>query len=158
MKDLRLSDEHGGGDRAKAAELSASDSLFAMLDGQIIRGRAGAWRAEVVSILTERGSTWVQVGQAGRPSNSVVLRMSETRLADAAIAALQAWTDLPEESRPARIDVRDREPLYSAWCSGLDTCDVASLQSRIDRLHVEQVDAGHLSAYIRRLQSRATRH
>jgi hypothetical protein len=83
------------------------DTLFAMLDGQIIRGRKAEWRAEVVSILPDDGVTWVQIGPAQHPAMSVVLRLDAQKPADAdqALEALRAWTDLPEERRPSRIDV-----------------------------------------------------
>ena len=51
----------------QAAELSATDALFAKLDGQIIRGRKAAWRAEVVAILAEHDETWVQWHWRGGP-------------------------------------------------------------------------------------------
>jgi hypothetical protein len=87
--------------------LSKTDWLFAMLDGQIIRGphTRRAWRAEVVSIVTERGATWVQIGPAQQPARAVVLRMGSDQPADEAIEALGAWTDIPEECRPNRIDL-----------------------------------------------------
>jgi hypothetical protein len=85
--------------------LSPTDSLFAFLDGQIIRGRKSAWRAEVVSILAEQDDTWVQIGPARMPLMSVVLRMRANQCADQALDALRAWTDLPEERRPSLIDV-----------------------------------------------------
>ncbi len=89
--------------------LSRNDSLFAMLDGQIIQGQRGdAWCAEVVSILSESNLTWVQIGPARHPSMSVVLRMAQDQPADHALAALRAWTDLPEERRPGRIDLSTR--------------------------------------------------
>jgi hypothetical protein len=81
------------------------DTLFAMLDGQMIRGRKAEWRAEVVSILPEDGVTWVQIGPAQHPAMSVVLRLDAQQPADLALEALRAWTDLPEERRPSRIDV-----------------------------------------------------
>jgi len=91
--------------RTLTSDLSATDLLFAMLDGQIIRGRNEAWRAEVVSILAKRGETWVQIGPAERPARSVLLRMTSERCADLAIEALRAWTDLPAASRPTLIEV-----------------------------------------------------
>ena len=122
MKNFRLDDEYG--DRvfdapSHSVELTPNDSLFAMLDGQIIRGRAGAWRAEVVSIVTDGPDTWVQVGRAGNPGSTVMLHMDQRRRADDAIDALRSWTDIPEHSRPGRIDLAhrpdqrriDREPL-----------------------------------------------
>ena len=90
---------------AEQAELSVTDALFAKLDGQIIRGRKAAWRAEVVAILAEDDETWVQIGPARRPALSVVMRLDGEPQADRALAALRAWTDLPEERRPRRIDV-----------------------------------------------------
>ncbi|MEQ1908214.1 MAG: hypothetical protein ABMA15_05295 [Vicinamibacterales bacterium] len=88
-----------------ADALSARDALFASLDGQIIRGRSGAWRAEVVSIVAERDVTWVQIGPAEDPSLSVVLRLNDGQRPDEALAALKSWSDLPEDRRPARIEV-----------------------------------------------------
>jgi hypothetical protein len=77
-----------------------------MLDGQIIRGRRGVcWRAEVVSILAEPDLTWVQIGPAQHPDESVVLRMRPDQPACEALDALRAWTDIPAERRPDRIDV-----------------------------------------------------
>jgi hypothetical protein len=96
----------GGSHRCEQSpELSATDALFAMLDGQVIRGRKGVWRAEVVSILEEADATWVQIGPARKPAKSVVLRMDRSPRADRALEALRAWTDLPEERRPARVVV-----------------------------------------------------
>lgn len=88
-----------------ADALSARDALFASLDGQIIRGRAGAWRAEVVSIVAERDVTWVQIGPAEDPALSVVLRLNDGQRPDQALAALKSWSDLPEDRRPTRIEV-----------------------------------------------------
>ena len=88
-----------------ADALSARDVLFASLDGQIIRGRAGAWRAEVVSIVAERDVTWVQIGPAEDPALSVVLRLNDGQRPDQALAALKIWSDLPEDRRPTRIEV-----------------------------------------------------
>ncbi|MGE3957893.1 MAG: hypothetical protein AB7H96_14335 [Vicinamibacterales bacterium] len=85
--------------------LTRDDSLFAMLDGQVIEGRRGTWRAEVVSILSEPTQTWVQIGPAQRPAMSVLLRLGLGQRAEQALAALRAWTDLPEEHRPWRIDL-----------------------------------------------------
>jgi len=89
----------------EAVELSSTDALFAMLDGQIIRGRKTAWRAEVVAILAEEGGTWVQIGPAQRPALSVVMRLDRDPQADLVLEALREWTDLPEERRPGRIDL-----------------------------------------------------
>ena len=88
-----------------ADALSARDALFASLDGQIIRGRSGAWRAEVVSIVAERDVTWVQIGPAEDPALSVVLRLNDGQRPDQALAALKNWSDLPEDRRPTRIEV-----------------------------------------------------
>ena len=101
VQDVRSEHAHAPGG------LSQTDWLFAMLDGQIIRGRhtREVWRAEVVSIVTERGATWVQIGPAKRPALTVVLRMDASQGADRALEALGAWTDLPEECRPTRIDL-----------------------------------------------------
>ena len=89
-----------------AAELSPTDALFAKLDGQIIRGRRAAWRAEVVAIMAEHDETWVQIGPAQRPALSVVMRLDGEPQADRVLEALRAWTDLPDDRRPARIDVQ----------------------------------------------------
>lgn len=89
------------------APLSSPDALFAMLDGQIIRGRREAWRAEVVSILEEPDQTWVQIGPARRPARSLVMRLAAHPRADEALQALRRWTDLPRERRPAMIDLVD---------------------------------------------------
>lgn len=105
--DVQPSDEELG-HAARPLGLSHNDSLFAMLDGQIIQGRSGAWRVEVVSIFSESNQTWVQIGPAMRPSMSVVLRMGQDQRADQALDALRAWTDLPEERRPDRIEVAPR--------------------------------------------------
>ncbi len=87
------------------ALVSSHDALFAMLDGQVIRGCQGAWRAEVVSILEEQGQTWVQISPARKPGNSVVMRLTAQPRADEALQALRAWSDLPDERRPAVIDL-----------------------------------------------------
>ena len=85
------------------------DALFAMLDGQIIRGRRRVWRAEVVSILEDKDQTWVQIGPARRPAHSVVMRLAAHARADEALQALRLWTDLPPDRQPAMIDlVADR--------------------------------------------------
>ena len=83
----------------------ARDALFASLDGQIICGRTGAWRAEVVSIVAERDVTWVQIGPAEDPALSVVLRLNDGQKPDQALAALRGWSDLPEDRRPTWIEV-----------------------------------------------------
>ena len=108
MNHFRLHSEQT--DRAElhekqAAELSSTDALFAMLDGQIIRGRYAAWRAEVVGILAEEDETWVQIAPAQRPALSLVMRLDREPQADRVLEALRAWTDLPEERRPGRIDL-----------------------------------------------------
>lgn len=112
MNQSRLVDVHIGGGSPSPGSLAATqllsrnDSLFALLDGQLIQGRRGdAWRAEVVSILSESNLTWVQIGPERHPSMSVVLRMGEDPQAQQALEALRAWTDLPEERRPGRIDL-----------------------------------------------------
>jgi hypothetical protein len=106
---VRLIDVHDSGAFSAlgpaTAGLSPSDSLFAMLDGQIIRGRSDAWRAEVVSILEDSGQTWVQIATPQSPLMSVVLRMRHGQMAGDALDALRAWTDLPEERRPGRIEL-----------------------------------------------------
>jgi hypothetical protein len=104
---LRLADIHIRlpHEAAPPDGLSPGDSLFAMLDGQIIRGRTGAWRAEVVSILSQAEETWIQIGPAMHPAMAVVMRMRQDQNADVALDALRRWTDLPEEQRPHRIDV-----------------------------------------------------
>lgn len=115
MNQSRLIDVHIDSQAALTAAitnqqiLSRNDSLFAMLDGQLIQGRRGdAWRAEVVSILSDANLTWVQIGPERHPSMSVVLRMGQDQQADQALDALRAWTDLPEERRPGRIDLSTR--------------------------------------------------
>ncbi len=90
------------------ARVSSHDALFAMLDGQMIRGSRRSWRAEVVSILEERDQTWVQIGPARRPAKAVVVRMDAHPRADDALQALRLWTDLPKERRPAMIDLVGR--------------------------------------------------
>ena len=107
MNELRLADIHIGLPPGALPPdgLSPGDSLFAMLDGQIIRGRTQAWRAEVVSILSQDEETWIQIGPAMHPALAVVVRMRPDQNADAALDALRRWTDLPEERRPHRIDV-----------------------------------------------------
>jgi hypothetical protein len=100
--------EHSGRPEFSDAEptgLSQTDALFAMLDGQIIRGRKAAWRAEVVAIHAEPEQTWIEIGPARRPTKAVMVRLGADRQADRALEALRAWTDLPEERRPGRIDV-----------------------------------------------------
>lgn len=87
------------------ALVSSHDALFAMLDGQLIKGRRRSWRAEVVSILEERDQTWVQIGPARKPASSVVLRLTAHPRADEALQALRTWSDLPPERRPAVIDL-----------------------------------------------------
>ena len=87
---------------------SSHDALFAMLDGQLISGRRQSWRAEVVSILEERDQTWVQLGPAGRPAQSVVMRLDAQPRADDTLQALRLWTDLPKERRPSMIDLVSR--------------------------------------------------
>ena len=88
-----------------AESVTARDALFAMLDGQIVRGRTGAWRAEVVSIVAERDVTWVQIGPAQDPTASVVLRLRDGQHPEQVLAALRDWTDTPEERRPTWINV-----------------------------------------------------
>ena len=88
-----------------AETVTARDALFAMLDGQIVRGRTGAWRAEVVSIVAERDVTWVQIGPAQDPTTSVVLRLHDGQRPEQVLAALRDWTDTPEERRPTWISV-----------------------------------------------------
>lgn len=96
----------GNGQRpADRAGLSRHDQLFAMLDGQEIRGRCGAWRAEVVGIYAGGADTWVQIGPARRPEAAVVLRLRAAARVDRALAALSRWSDLPVDRRPHRIDV-----------------------------------------------------
>ena len=90
------------------AFVSSHDALFAMLDGQIIRGRHRAWRAEVVSIHEERELTWVQIGPARKPASTVVMRLAANPNADAALQALRTWTDLPSDRRPSMIDLASR--------------------------------------------------
>jgi len=108
VKQERLTSERGHGYGSQAheqGELSSNDALFAELDGQIIRGRRAAWRAEVVAILAEAHETWLQIGPAERPSMAIVLRLVGTRQSERVLEALRAWTDLPEELRPQRIDL-----------------------------------------------------
>lgn len=110
MKNFRLRNQQNGWSLESAAQqldLSDTDSLFAMIDGQVINGRAGAWRAEVVSIVTDGPDTWVQIGRAGCPANTVVVHMAPDRGATDAIAALRKWSDMPEDARPGRIDLID---------------------------------------------------
>jgi hypothetical protein len=123
VKNFRLIDEHDDQPRGGSSvqvELSSSDSLFAMLDGQIIRGRQAAWRAEIVSIVIEGSETWVQVGRAGSPGSTIVLHMDRQRRAGEALEALRSWTDIPEDSRPGRIELArtieqrgiERQPVF----------------------------------------------
>jgi hypothetical protein len=157
VKYFRLHNGHEGWNRPGDSELTVNDSLFAMLDGQIIRGRSGAWRAEVMSILTEEGETWVQVGQAGCPSTSVVLRLRESDLADAAIAALSAWTDLPEDSRPGRIEVGpDTTEPHDNLRRGRS--QVERIQLALDRIETNRATTRDLRVYAHQLQSRRLRH
>jgi hypothetical protein len=119
VKNIRLTGEQNDWAQdgpSGQVELSPSDSLFAMLDGQIIRGRHAAWRAEVVSIVTEGRETWVQVGRAGHPGSTVVLHMDQRRRAGEAIDALRHWTDIPEDNRPGRIELlrSDERPTDTA--------------------------------------------
>ena len=88
-----------------AGSVSTRDALFARLDGQIIRGRSGAWRTEVASIVAERDATWVQIGPAEDPSLSVVLRLNDGYQPDEALSALRIWLESPEDRRPTWIDV-----------------------------------------------------
>lgn len=88
--------------------LSPRDVLFASLDGQLIRGRDWEWRAEVVSIVDDSDMLWVQIGPAQDPTVSVVLRMDGGQPAERALAALRAWSDIPEDRRPTWMDVRLR--------------------------------------------------
>lgn len=128
MKNFRLRNQQNGwplDGAAQQLDLSSTDSLFAMIDGQVISGRAGAWRAEVVSIVTDGPDTWVQVGRAGCPANTVVVHMAPDRGATDAIAALRKWTDMPEDARPGRIDLAEfheqrRHPRQVASMEDLD--------------------------------------
>jgi len=89
----------------QTAELSSNDSLFAALDGQVIRGRKAMWRAEVLSILADAQETWLQIGPAEHPAMAIVLRLVGKQQASRVLDALRAWSDLPEELRPQRIDL-----------------------------------------------------
>lgn len=104
----RLTFERGGGFELwthQTAELSSNDALFAELDGQIIRGRQGTWRAEVLSILADAQETWLQIGPAERPALAIILRLVGHQQAARVLEALRAWSDLPEELRPGRIEL-----------------------------------------------------
>ena len=108
MNHYRPLSEHSGRPEvceAAPADLSANDALFAKLDGQIIRGRSAAWRAEVVAIHAEPQQTWIEISPAERPTKAVMVRLGADSQPERALEALRAWTDLPEERRPGRIDV-----------------------------------------------------
>ena len=56
-----------------AYELSATDALFAQLDGQMIGERDAnqvPWRAEVIAIHMAGAEAWVQIGPARQPDKS----------------------------------------------------------------------------------------
>ena len=100
-------------------ELSPADALFAMLDGQVIRGRTGAaWRTEVASVVAEPDATWIQLGPAGRPGVAVTLRMAPGQRPTLALEALTAWLDLPPECRPTRVDLS----VFGPSGAGAATC------------------------------------
>ena len=108
MNEHRPVSERAGGSQVwthETARLSLNDTLFAELDGQIIRGRKASWRAEVLSILAEAHDTWLQIGPAQRPALAIVLRLVGNQKPERVLEALRAWTDLPEELRPGRIDL-----------------------------------------------------
>jgi hypothetical protein len=86
--------------------LSTTDLLFARLDRQRIPGRTFTWITEILGIFVEGSEAWVQVASEGRPSTSVLLRMSPRGSIARALTALEAWTDFPRENRPSVIDAR----------------------------------------------------
>ncbi len=93
----------------ETGELTAADTLFAMLDGQLIRGRGGVWRTEVIGIHAGEQDTWVQIGPARRPAEAVVVRLPPGLHADLALGAIRKWMDLPTDARPGHIVVDEAE-------------------------------------------------
>ena len=100
-------DSHGRVVHQETGELTAADTLFSMLDGQLIRGRRGVWRTEVVGIHESDQDTWVQIGPARRPAEAVVIRLPPGLHADLALVAIRKWMDLPTEVRPGHIVVEE---------------------------------------------------
>ena len=86
--------------------LSTTDLLFAGLDRRRIPGRTFTWITEILGIFVEGSEAWVQVAPEGRPSRSVLLRMSPRGSIERALSALEAWTDFTSERRPPVIDAR----------------------------------------------------
>jgi hypothetical protein len=86
--------------------LTTTDLLFARLDRQRIPGRSFTWITEILGIFVEGSEAWVHVAPEGRPSTSVLLRMSLRGSIERALRALKAWTDFPLEKRTSVIDAR----------------------------------------------------
>ena len=84
----------------------AADRLFAGLDRHPIKGDPDGSTVEVISIhVTQNTGAWVQMEIAGEPTQSVILHLPDSTTVDAAIAALNAWGEIPRERRPPCIAV-----------------------------------------------------
>lgn len=95
----------GGDTQRDQNSLSEADLLFAMLDGQVVGGEDGFWRAEVVGIHSEIDGTWVQIGPARQPAQSVAMRLPSVEFGQRALDALSTWAAMPEDRRPSVIDL-----------------------------------------------------
>lgn len=81
-----------------------NEALFAALDGLVVHDAGGVKQTiEVVGIIRSATDVWVQVAPAGRPVETVVVRLSECATPDQAVAAvLEQWTStLTHASRRA---------------------------------------------------------
>ena len=84
---------------------TATDPLFADLDGRMVATGSEPWSVRVLGIHARGGEFWVQCSPPQGALSGPVLRLSGRATAQHAVAALEAWVALPPSSRPDMVDV-----------------------------------------------------
>jgi hypothetical protein len=69
------------------------------LDGRVVRIGARAWQIHLFGTRTVECQRWVRVALLGRPSYSVLLKMTLTAAASEAIHALEWWLVSPGQRK-----------------------------------------------------------
>jgi hypothetical protein len=72
-----------------------ASSVWMNLDGRVVRIGAQAWQIHLFGTRVVERQRWVRVALLGRPSHSVLLKMTLTAAASEAIHALEWWLASP---------------------------------------------------------------
>jgi hypothetical protein len=83
----------------------AIPNVLMNLDGRVVKIGARAWQIHLFGTRTVECQRWVRVALLGRPSYSVLLKMTVTAAASEAIHALEWWLVSPGHENGDVIEV-----------------------------------------------------